>query len=207
MKRWTSATGSAWGGWLPARTELQKTNVEASIRSGVLPKVKDRRRTLVLPPQDLKTIMHFSSDDQVKAYVNSQLAKVRATPNGPFYAFIRPQWRYRNLPSNEMDIGHLEWKIYRKTDLGRLGGDVPSSTMIDEVGSMFGYWVLRITSDYRCFIFVHGNSHCSALEFYDDLDRGSILEVSRVTEDGERALSHYMEYVLTNFPENRYYFS
>lgn len=151
--------------------------------------------------------MQFANDEEVKAYVGRQLVKVSAIPNGPFYAFIRPQWRYRHLPSNEMDVGHLEWKIYRMTDLGCPGGDVPSSEMLDEIGGMFGYWALRITSDYRFFIFVHGNTGAGPWEIDKAFDHGSILDASRVTEDGDEALSHYVEHVLTTYGENRYYLS
>ncbi len=151
--------------------------------------------------------MKFISDEDVKKYVNSQLAKVCDVPGGPFLAHIRPQWRYSELSSNEMDIGHLEWKIYRKTDLGRLGGDVPSSEAMDGLCGMFGYWALRITSDYRFFIFVYGNSSAGPWEIDNAFDHGSILDASHVTEDGDKALSHYVEHVLTTYGENRYYLS
>ena len=109
-----------------------------------------------------------------------------------------------------MDVGHLEWKIYRKADLGRLGGDVPSPEMMDmdELGGMFAYWVLRITSDYRFFIFVFGNSSAGAPHPIDSaFDFGSTLCTSRVTEDGDAALSHYVEHVLTTYDGNQYYLS
>ena len=153
--------------------------------------------------------MKFTSDEDVKKYVNSQLANVRNVPNGPFYAFIRPQWRYRHLPSNEMDVGHLEWKIYMKAELGRLGGDVPSPEMMDMdvLGGRFTYWVLRITSDYRFFIFVFGNSSAGGYEIYKAFDFGSTLCTSGVTEDGDTALSHYVEHVLTTYNANNYFLS
>lgn len=84
---------------------------------------------------------------------------------------------------------------------------MPSSEMMDELGGLFGYWALRITSDYRFFIFVHGNSSAGAWDIDKDFDRGSILDASLVTEDGDEALSHYVEHVLTTYNENRYYLS
>ena len=151
--------------------------------------------------------MNFINDDGVKAYVNRQLSRVKGMPTGPFYAFIRPQWRYRQLAANEMDVGHLEWKIYRKSDLGQLGGDVPSSDIMEEMGGMFGYWALRITSDYRFFFFVHGNSGAGALDTDTAFDHGSLLDASLVTEDGDEALSTYIDHILTTYGENEYYLS
>jgi hypothetical protein len=151
--------------------------------------------------------MHFVNDEDVKAYVCKQLAKVSGVAKGPFCAFIRPQWRYRHLSSNEMDVGHLEWKIYRKADLGTLGGDVPSSDMMDELSGMFGYWGLRITSDYRFFFFVHGNSSAGPWEIDKDFEHGSLLDASHLTEEGDDALAHYVEHILKTHEENRYYLS
>ncbi len=51
--------------------------------------------------------MNFTNDEEAKAYVNNQLEILRFLRNGPYYAFIRPQWRYRDLPSNKLDLGHL----------------------------------------------------------------------------------------------------
>lgn len=109
--------------------------------------------------------------------------------------------------------------------MDQLGGDVPSlplppGAMIDEEAffdeasveeklerGMFGYWALRITSDYRYFFFIHGNSSAGPWETNKAFDHGSLLDVSRCTEDGNEALSYYVGYVLTTYRENRYYLS
>jgi len=105
-----------------------------------------------------------------------------------------------------MDIGHLEWKIYRKSDVSKIGGDVPIADISDGTG-LFGYWALRITSDYRLFIFVHGNSSAGAMNIDKLFTHASILEVSQVTEGGDESLARYIEHILMTYEENRYYLS
>ena len=178
--------------------------------------------------------MNYRNDAEAMAYVHRQLLNVRDLPGGPFYAHIRPQWRYRDLPSHEMDIGHLEWKIYHAADVwvpatrsfledaidktlqqkvrgqaevGIIGGKEPSADSDSETNYLFAYWAMRITSDYRFFSFIHSNSSAGAHDTDQDFEHGSLLACGNVTEDGENSLAHYVEDILTNYDANRYYLS
>ena len=151
--------------------------------------------------------MKFTNDDDVKAYVTRQLAGIGDLKDGPFFAHIRPQRRFMHLRAQDMNIGHLEWKIYRKSDIGQLGGDVPGLDGPDEIEGIFGYWALRASSDYQFFFFIHGNSSAGPGMLDKMFEHGSMLHAEDVAETGPTALSCFVGHMLSKYGENCYHLS
>jgi len=56
-------------------------------------------------------VVEFKDEDELKKYVTDELRK--ALPKG-WVANMRLQHRYLDKHTEQVDICHLEWKIYRK---------------------------------------------------------------------------------------------
>lgn len=146
--------------------------------------------------------MVFRSDAKAKAYVERQLDLAVHNLAGDAYAFhVRPQRRFLGRPAAKMDVGHLEWKIYRKADADHPGGD-----RANEDGE-FEYWLLRMTSDRRFFVFIHGNTSAGPMTINKEFEHGSLLAADQVAESGPHALAVYVAHVLTSLRGNTYFYS
>jgi hypothetical protein len=143
--------------------------------------------------------MKFNSDDEVKSFVDSALGKV--SEEGRFVAHIRLQRPYENLPADQVDIGHLEWKIYTRDEHLEPWLEI---LKVDDPG-MFAYWSLRVTSDYRLFIITHGNSSAGPWTIDNDFTNCSILSVQNI--DDEDDFANHIKHLLNNYGANRYYLS
>lgn len=132
--------------------------------------------------------MRFTQSDEVKVYVNRQVARMIEATGGKFSAHPRVQWRYRDIPVAQTDEGHLEWKIYR------------SDTEYPLI-----YWTVSITSDWRWIHFSHSNSDEGVRPLTEALlQNASIVDVQHLSEEGEGSLAKLLEYVVANFPPNHY---
>lgn len=133
--------------------------------------------------------MDFPSTDAAKAYMHEQVAQMVRATGGAFQAHTRAQWRYRDVPAANSNVSQLEWKIYR-------AGDSEKDPLT--------YWSLSISSDLCWFTFTHSNSDFGPASIPHTLTSASLLHVNSVTEDGDWSLAKFIEYVVTNFPPNRY---
>jgi hypothetical protein len=133
----------------------------------------------------------FNSPISAKAFISAQIREWLAS-NPEFNAHPRIHWYFRDLPVADTNIGHLEWKIYRKVD--------------DATGSQdpFTYWSVSITSDLQWIVFTHGNTDAGPCRPEGELVNASLVNTSQLTESGPNSLVFYLSYIVANFPPNHY---